>query len=259
MDPVNAAGPADRAGAALPAGSAAMAEPATGAPAVAGKPVTQRWSMMPSTSVMPATSAVPGGSAVAAGVAVPGGSAVAAGVAVPGGSAVAAGVAVPGGSAVAAGVAVPGPSAAKCRIREILGRIGDKWSLFVIFRLGDGPQRFTTLKRAVDGISQRMLTVTLRGLERDGIVSRTMYPVMPPRVDYALTPLGHTLLDAVGALMAWVDEHLPEVDAARDAYDARATGADPGVPVPASIGLQHDSRGLLSTRASRQPGLTSPS
>jgi DNA-binding HxlR family transcriptional regulator len=63
---------------------------------------------------------------------------------------------------------------------------------------------------------------TLRGLERDGIVSRTMYPVMPPRVDYALTPLGHTLLDAVGALMAWVDEHLAEVDAARDAYDTRA-------------------------------------
>ena len=165
-----------------------------------------------------------------------------------------------------AGVAVPGPSAAKCRIREILGRIGDKWSLFVIFRLGDGPQRFTTLKRAVDGISQRMLTVTLRGLERDGIVSRTMYPVMPPRVDYALTPLGHTLLDAVGALMAWVDEHLPEVDAARDAYDAardtydaRATGGDSGLPAPPSNGLQHDPRGLLSTRASRQPGLTSPS
>jgi DNA-binding HxlR family transcriptional regulator len=112
---------------------------------------------------------------------------------------------------------------AKCRIREILDRIGDKWSLFVIFRLGDGPQRFTALKRTVDGISQRMLTVTLRGLERDGIVSRTMYPVMPPRVDYALTPLGHTLLDAVGALMAWADEHLAEVDAARDGYDARAT------------------------------------
>jgi DNA-binding HxlR family transcriptional regulator len=111
----------------------------------------------------------------------------------------------------------------KCRIREILDRIGDKWSLFVIFRLGDGPQRFTALKRTVDGISQRMLTVTLRGLERDGIVSRTMYPVIPPRVDYALTPLGHTLLDAVGALMTWADEHLAEVDAARDAFDARST------------------------------------
>jgi len=111
----------------------------------------------------------------------------------------------------------------KCRIREILDRIGDKWSLFVIYRLGGGPHRFTALKRSVDGISQRMLTVTLRGLERDGIVSRTMYPVMPPRVDYALTPLGHTLLDAVGALMAWADEHLAEIDAARVAYDAPAT------------------------------------
>src|SRR6266571_6795294 len=119
----------------------------------------------------------------------------------------------PGIAAAAAGVA-------GCRVREILDRIGHKWSLFVIFRLGEGPRRFTVLKRSVDGISQRMLTVTLRGLERDGIVSRTMYPVMPPRVDYALTPLGHTLLDAGGALMAWADEHLVEVDAARVAYDA---------------------------------------
>src|SRR6266702_5259548 len=121
-----------------------------------------------------------------------------------------------------AGAAGPGASMVKCRIREILDRIGDKWSLFVIYRLGGGPHRFTALKRSVDGISQRMLTVTLRGLERDGIVSRTMYPVMPPRVDYALTPLGHTLLDAVGALMAWADEHLAEIDAARVAYDAPA-------------------------------------
>ena len=126
----------------------------------------------------------------------------------------------PTGSKLAAGPSGPGASTVKCRVREILGRVGDKWSLFVIFRLGDGPQRFTALKRSVEGVSQRMLTVTLRGLERDGIVSRTMYPVMPPRVDYALTPLGHTLLDAVGALMAWADEHLAEVDAARAAYDA---------------------------------------
>jgi DNA-binding HxlR family transcriptional regulator len=163
-----------------------------------------------------------------------------------------------GWSAVPGESVVPGPSAGKCRIREILGRIGDKWSLFVIFRLGDGPQRFTTLKRAVDGISQRMLTVTLRGLERDGIVSRTMYPVMPPRVDYALTPLGHTLLDAVGALMAWVDEHLPEVDAARDAYDARSPGGDPELPVPAPRGRQSDLQGAGTSRAFRQPGLTRP-
>jgi len=131
------------------------------------------------------------------------------------------------------GAADPGASMVKCRIREILDRIGDKWSLFVIYRLGGGPQRFTALKRSVDGISQRMLTVTLRALERDGIVSRTMYPVMPPRVDYALTPLGHTLLDAVGALMAWADEHLAEIDAARDAYDATAArDTHDGRPAP---------------------------
>ena len=116
----------------------------------------------------------------------------------------------------------PGVTLIGCRVREILERVGDKWSLFVISCLGDGPRRFTELKRSVDGISQRMLTVTLRGLERDGIVSRTMYPVMPPRVDYELTPLGRTLLDAVGALMTWADAHLDEVDAARLAYDARA-------------------------------------
>lgn len=168
-----------------------------------------------------------------------------------------AGEALPAGSAANAETAAGGsalPSAAKCRIREILGRIGDKWSLFIIFRLGDGPQRFTTLKRAVDGISQRMLTVTLRGLERDGIVSRTMYPVMPPRVDYALTPLGHTLLDAVGALMAWVDEHLAEVDAARDAYDARSSGDVTELRVPAPAHSQEAG----ASRAFRQPGLTSP-
>ena len=109
-----------------------------------------------------------------------------------------------------------------CRIREILERVGDKWSLQVIFHLGDGTQRFTSLKRSIDGVSQRMLTVTLRGLERDGIVSRTMYPVIPPRVEYALTPLGATLLDAAGTLVSWADAHLAEVEAARAAYDARA-------------------------------------
>jgi DNA-binding HxlR family transcriptional regulator len=112
-----------------------------------------------------------------------------------------------------------------CRIREILERVGDKWSLQVIFHLGAGPQRFTSLKRSIDGVSQRMLTVTLRGLERDGIVSRTMYPVIPPRVEYALTPLGATLLDAAGTLVSWADAHLAEVDAARAAYDARTAAA----------------------------------
>jgi DNA-binding HxlR family transcriptional regulator len=113
------------------------------------------------------------------------------------------------------------PPAGSCQASEVLGRVGDKWSLQVIFSLGDGTRRFTDLKRGIDGISQRMLTVTLRGLERDGIVTRTMYPVMPPRVDYALTTMGRTLLDAAGTLIGWAHAHLDEIEAARAAYDAR--------------------------------------
>jgi len=111
--------------------------------------------------------------------------------------------------------------AGPCRASAVLGRVGDKWSLQVIFCLGEGTRRFTDLKRSIDGISQRMLTVTLRGLERDGIVTRTMYPVMPPRVDYALTPMGDTLLDAASPLIRWAHAHLDEIDAARAAYDTR--------------------------------------
>jgi DNA-binding HxlR family transcriptional regulator len=108
-----------------------------------------------------------------------------------------------------------------CRARAVLERVGDKWSLYAIFALGDGARRFTELKRSIDGVSQRMLTVTLRGLERDGIVSRRVYPVIPPRVEYALTPMGRTLLDAVGALISWADGHLAEIEAARENYDRR--------------------------------------
>ncbi len=114
---------------------------------------------------------------------------------------------------------LPPPGA--CQASEVLGRVGDKWSLQVIFSLGDGARRFTDLKRGIGGISQRMLTVTLRGLERDGIITRTMYPVMPPRVDYALTPMGHTLLNVACNLIGWVHEHLGEIESARAAYDAR--------------------------------------
>lgn len=117
------------------------------------------------------------------------------------------------------GAALPPPGS--CQASEVLGRVGDKWSLQVIFSLGDGARRFTDLKRGIDGISQRMLTVTLRGLERDGIVTRTMYPVMPPRVDYALTPMGRTLLDAAGTLIGWAHAHLDQIEAARAVYDAR--------------------------------------
>ncbi len=119
---------------------------------------------------------------------------------------------------------------APCRAREVLDRVGDKWSVYVIHRLGDGSVRFNDLRRGIDGISQRMLTVTLRGLERDGIVHRTVHPVIPARVDYALTPMGRTLLATVGSLMEWAGAHMTDIDAARVAYDSRAT---PGVEVDA--------------------------
>ena len=108
-----------------------------------------------------------------------------------------------------------------CRAREVLQRVGDKWSMYVIDLLGQGTMRFTELHRAIDGITARMLTVTLRGLERDGIVTRTIHPVIPPRVEYALTPMGRTLLDTIGKLVTWADSHLPEIEAARAAYDAQ--------------------------------------
>jgi len=114
---------------------------------------------------------------------------------------------------------VPDPTS--CRAREVLQRVGDKWSIQVIDLLGQGTKRFTELHRSVDGITARMLTVTLRGLERDGIVTRTIHPVIPPRVDYALTPMGRTLLDTIGQLVTWADSHLYEIEAARAAYDAK--------------------------------------
>ena len=110
--------------------------------------------------------------------------------------------------------------AAACRARQILDRVGDKWSLAVIRQL-DETRRFTELKRNIDGISQRMLTVTLRGLERDGLVTRTVHPVVPPRVDYELTPLGRTLFRTACNLMAWSVEHGDEIDQAREEYDRR--------------------------------------
>jgi DNA-binding HxlR family transcriptional regulator len=111
---------------------------------------------------------------------------------------------------------------ANCRAREMLVRVADKWSMYVIYVLADsGPLRFGELRRSVDGVSQRMLTVTLRGLERDGLVKRTMYPEVPPRVEYALTPLGATLRNIVRELIEWSGAHLAEVDRARERYDAQ--------------------------------------
>ena len=117
----------------------------------------------------------------------------------------------------------PLPSrASSCRVRTVLGRIGDKWAIYVVDRLGDGPRRFSELSRGIEGITSRMLTVTLRGLERDGIVTRTAHASVPPRVDYELTPLGRTLLDTIGQLVAWADAHIAEIEAARAGYDARS-------------------------------------
>jgi DNA-binding HxlR family transcriptional regulator len=113
-----------------------------------------------------------------------------------------------------------------CRVREVLDLVGDKWSLLVIHMLGGGTRRFRDLRRMIDGISQRMLTVTLRGLERDGLVTRTVHPTVPPRVEYALTPMGHTLLATACTLVQWADDHLPEIDTARAAYDRRAALLD---------------------------------
>jgi DNA-binding HxlR family transcriptional regulator len=109
-----------------------------------------------------------------------------------------------------------------CRgVASVLARVGDKWSVFVIMQLGGGPRRFNELKRMIGGISQRMLTLTLRGLERDGLVTRTVFPTIPPRVDYELTDLGHGLSTPVKALGVWAHEHQPEIENARTRFDGR--------------------------------------
>ncbi len=110
-----------------------------------------------------------------------------------------------------------------CEVRQILDRIADKWSLLVIALLQGRTLRFTELKRQIDGISQRMLTSTLRQLERDGLLERTVHPVVPPRVDYTLTPLGSTLHSTVQALVTWTELNQNEIAAARARYDSAAT------------------------------------
>ncbi|MFC9505012.1 winged helix-turn-helix transcriptional regulator [Streptomyces sp. NPDC057002] len=108
-----------------------------------------------------------------------------------------------------------------CQVRQILDRIADKWSLLVIALLENRRLRFTELRREIDGVSQRMLTVTLRSLERDGLVKRTVHPVVPPRVEYELTSLGRTLHTTIQSLVTWTEEHQDEIAAARTAYDTR--------------------------------------
>ena len=110
-------------------------------------------------------------------------------------------------------------------IREVLDRVGDKWSVLVVGSLHDGPKRFSELRRSIEGISQRMLTLTVRGLERDGLVTRTVYPTIPPRVEYALTRTGRTLLEPLMALAEWAAEHRVSIQTARERYDTDARKA----------------------------------
>lgn len=108
------------------------------------------------------------------------------------------------------------PYARDCPSRQLLDRIGDRWTVLVVGLLEDGPLRFSELSRRIDGISQKMLTQTLRALEADGLVLRTAFPEIPPRVEYELTPLGRSLLDPLHVLVAWATENMGEVQAARD-------------------------------------------
>jgi DNA-binding HxlR family transcriptional regulator len=112
------------------------------------------------------------------------------------------------------------PASEDCRnLSSILARVGDKWTVLIVVLLGDGPKRFNEIKRMVGGISQRMLTFTLRGLERDGLVTRTVFPTTPPRVEYALTKLGSTLWEAVEPLSSWARTHLSEILTSRKQFD----------------------------------------
>jgi DNA-binding HxlR family transcriptional regulator len=111
------------------------------------------------------------------------------------------------------------PYDADCPTRRILDRIGDRWTVLIVCALGDGDARFSELRRRIEGISQKMLTQTLRGLERDGLVNRTVHAEVPVRVEYSLTDAGRTLLEPLGALQEWAIQHLGEVSTSQDTYD----------------------------------------
>lgn len=130
-------------------------------------------------------------------------------------------------------VELPDPGSEDCRaVSSVLARVGDKWSVLIIVLLGDGPKRFNEIKRMVGGISQRMLTLTLRGLERDGLVTRTQFPTIPPRVDYELTQLGRSLWEAVKPLGEWAQGHVRHIARARAAFDEKIN-TDPIAHAPA--------------------------
>jgi DNA-binding HxlR family transcriptional regulator len=119
-----------------------------------------------------------------------------------------------------------------CPVREVLDRVGDKWSVLIVVLLGHRTHRFSELNRAIEGISQRMLTLTLRTLVRDGLVDRTVHPSVPPRVDYALTELGRTLFVPIAALDQWANAHRDDIRAARERHD-RASRPDESAPATA--------------------------
>jgi DNA-binding HxlR family transcriptional regulator len=123
-------------------------------------------------------------------------------------------------------VTEPGVYSGPCPARELLDRIANKWTALIVGHLTEaaGPVRFTELRRAVGGISQKMLTQTLRELERDGLVTRTVFPVIPPRVEYQVTPLGDTLREPLGALSIWTERHMHEVRASQTEFDRRRAG-----------------------------------
>ena len=121
------------------------------------------------------------------------------------------------------------PASEDCRdLRSILALVGDKWTVLIVVLLGDGPKRFNEIRRMVDGISQRMLTFTLRGLERDGLVTRTVFPTTPQRVDYELTKLGSTLWEAIEPLSLWARAHVGEILTSRKQFDGK-NAVEPGL------------------------------
>ena len=109
-------------------------------------------------------------------------------------------------------------------VREVLNRVGDKWSVLIVQLLADGPKRFSELRRMIEGISQRMLTLTLKGLERDGLVTRTVYPSVPLRVEYELTDIGRTLRKPIQTLAKWAQENREQIQQARNLYDQKVRG-----------------------------------
>lgn len=123
-----------------------------------------------------------------------------------------------------AGPSAPNPYDSRCPTRQVLDRIADKWTVLLLGVLQRGPMRFNQLRREIDGLTQKMLSQTLKALERDGLVTRTVWPTVPVTVEYAITPLGATLTAALDELQRWAGEHIAEVNAAQRAFDATGRG-----------------------------------